>query len=109
MMKAKGQGIIEKLHGQHCKNGSYRRSFIIRYSESYTDKSGKIIFADMYQNVETFNEIARMVRAEFADGDEVYFMGDLKSRETEYNTIHFVEITRLEDLVKLPEGREQQK
>jgi hypothetical protein len=103
-MKAKGHGTIDRIHGLHCKNGSYRRSFIVRYSESYRDKNGKVVHANMYQNFETFNEVARMVKADFNDGDEVYFLGDLKSRETEHNTIHFIEITRLKDLVKLPGG-----
>jgi hypothetical protein len=55
----------------------------------------------MYQSVECFNEVARKVKAEFADGDTVALVGRLKSRETEHYTVHFIEVEEPEDIINL--------
>ena len=96
--KAQVKGVIDKMHSQRCSNDSYRRSFIVRYNDHYTNKEGKRVFVDMYQNVECFNEIARLIRADYKDGDTVILTGRLKSRETEYGAIHFIEVEELEDI-----------
>jgi single-stranded DNA-binding protein len=99
--KAKVEGVIDRMDSKRCKNESYRRSFIVKYHDCYKDDKGEIVFVDMYQNVECFNEVARKVKAEFADGDTVMLVGRLKSRETEYQTVHFIEVEEPEDIINL--------
>jgi hypothetical protein len=97
-----GSGTIDRLFSQRCKNGSYRKSFIIRYDDCYRDFNGDVVHVNMHQNVEGFNEVARKMR-EFSEGDNVMFTGVLKSRETEHYTVHYIEIENAENIIRLPE------
>lgn len=99
--KAKITGVIDRIDSKRCKNESYRKSFIVRYHDSYRDDSGNPVFVNMHQNVECFNDVARKIKAEFSDGDPVMLVGRLKSRETEHYTVHYIEIEEPEDIVNL--------
>lgn len=98
MIKVVGTGTVDKLSGQRCRNESYRRSFILRYSDSYRDEKGDLVYVNMYQNVEGFNEVARKMKEILYDGAEVMVIGSLKSRETEHCTIHFILVEHPEDI-----------
>lgn len=93
-----GSGIIDRIHSQRCNNGSYRKSFIVRYDSSYRDHNGDVIHVNMYQNIEGFNEVARRMR-DFTDGDEIMYVGSLLSRETEHYTVHFILIEEPEHIM----------
>jgi hypothetical protein len=101
---AKIKGVVQNIRSDRCKNGSYYRKFSVNYSDSYRDNSGEIVFVNMRQWIVGFNEVARKIKAEIKEGDTVYIVGRLKSRElANYVEEVFVEIEEPEDIIKLPD------
>ena len=101
---AKIKGTVDRMRSGRCKNESYYRKFIIQYSDSYRDNNGEVVFVNMFQAVVGFNEVARKIKAEIAEGDTVYIIGRLKSRYVvNFETEVFIEIEEPEDIVKLPD------
>lgn len=102
--KAMIKGTVDRMRSGRCSNESYYRKFIVRYSDSYRDDTGKMIYVNMSQSVVGFNEVARKIKAEISEGDNVFLVGRLKSRYIEnYETEVFIEIEHAEDITKLPD------
>lgn len=101
--KAMIKGVVQNIRSNRCSNGSYYRKFSVNYSDSYRDKNGDVIHENMRQWVVGFNEVARKIKADVSEGDEVFLVGRLKSREmANYVEEIFIEIEEPEDITILP-------
>jgi hypothetical protein len=98
--KAKVKGTVYKIWSGRCINGSYYRKFIVKYHDSFRNNNGDIVFVNMQQAVVGFNEVARKIKDEVSEGDTVYFVGRLKSRDImNYDVEVFIEIEEPEDII----------
>jgi single-stranded DNA-binding protein len=108
LAKANIVGEVQDMRSGRCKNNSYYRKFSLNYRDSYRDKNtGELVNVDMRQWIIGFNDVARKIKSDVAEGDTVYIEGRLKSREIVNHTEEvFIEVEELEDIIVCPSMEE---